>query len=90
MDKEVFEMEKIDIAWCPGCGNFMILKLLKETFAELMLIEGGFTKSIPKTSSLTLSSFFFLKLEKKATQVLKNMPSLFIAMMLTGLSVATH
>ncbi len=37
MDKEVFDMGKIDIAWCPGCGNFMILKILKETLAELGL-----------------------------------------------------
>ena len=25
----------IDIAWCPGCGNFNILKALKNTLAEL-------------------------------------------------------
>ena len=28
-------MENADIAWCPGCGNFMILKILKEALAEL-------------------------------------------------------
>lgn len=27
--------ENIDIAWCPGCGNFAILKILKETLSEL-------------------------------------------------------
>ncbi|NQU17822.1 MAG: 2-oxoacid ferredoxin oxidoreductase [Candidatus Saganbacteria bacterium] len=33
-----FEIEKnIDIAWCPGCGNFPILKILKEALFELNL-----------------------------------------------------
>lgn len=35
MDIKAFEMENIDIAWCPGCGDFSILKALKETLAEL-------------------------------------------------------
>jgi len=30
-----FDMGKIDIAWCPGCGNFGILNVLKQTLAEL-------------------------------------------------------
>jgi len=28
-------MGNIDIAWCPGCGNFRILSVLKEALAEL-------------------------------------------------------
>jgi 2-oxoglutarate ferredoxin oxidoreductase subunit beta len=32
-----FDMEKIDIAWCPGCGNFGILNVLKQTLAELKI-----------------------------------------------------
>lgn len=28
-------MGEIDIAWCPGCGNFSILQILKQTLAEL-------------------------------------------------------
>jgi len=35
MDKKVFDMEDIDIAWCPGCGNFAILNTLKQALAEL-------------------------------------------------------
>jgi len=35
MDAKVFDYENIDIAWCPGCGNFPILKILKEALAEL-------------------------------------------------------
>lgn len=28
-------MPKADVAWCPGCGNFPILKMLKQAMAEL-------------------------------------------------------
>ncbi len=34
MDAKVFDM-KADVAWCPGCGNYPILKALKEALAEL-------------------------------------------------------
>ncbi|MFX0091006.1 MAG: thiamine pyrophosphate-dependent enzyme [Candidatus Hodarchaeota archaeon] len=30
-------MVKDSISWCPGCGNFGMLKTLKETFAELKI-----------------------------------------------------
>lgn len=30
-----YDKENIDIAWCPGCGNFSILRILKETLSEL-------------------------------------------------------
>ena len=35
MDAQIYEMTDIDIAWCPGCGNFPILKTLKQALAEL-------------------------------------------------------
>ena len=35
MDTQIFEMDDIDIAWCPGCGNFPILKIVKEALADL-------------------------------------------------------
>lgn len=35
MDKKVFDRGPIDIAWCPGCGNFGILGALKQALAEL-------------------------------------------------------
>jgi 2-oxoglutarate ferredoxin oxidoreductase subunit beta len=35
MATDVFDMGDIDIAWCPGCGNFPILKTLKEALTEL-------------------------------------------------------
>ncbi len=35
METKVFDMGDVDIAWCPGCGNFPILKTLKEAVAEL-------------------------------------------------------
>jgi 2-oxoglutarate ferredoxin oxidoreductase subunit beta len=37
MDTQVFDMGDIDIAWCPGCGNFPILKILKQSLAELQV-----------------------------------------------------
>lgn len=30
-----YDKENIDIAWCPGCGDFSILKILKEALKEL-------------------------------------------------------
>jgi 2-oxoglutarate ferredoxin oxidoreductase subunit beta len=35
MDPKIFNMGDIDIAWCPGCGNFSILSSLKLALAEL-------------------------------------------------------
>jgi 2-oxoglutarate ferredoxin oxidoreductase subunit beta len=35
MDTRVFDMGNVDIAWCPGCGNFPILKILKQALADL-------------------------------------------------------
>lgn len=35
MDTNPFDMGDIDIAWCPGCGDFLILKVLKQALAEL-------------------------------------------------------
>lgn len=35
MDSQIFDMGDIDIAWCPGCGDFSILKILKLALAEL-------------------------------------------------------
>jgi len=35
MDTRLFDLENIDIAWCPGCGDFAILTILKETLSEL-------------------------------------------------------
>ncbi|AQQ09991.1 2-oxoglutarate oxidoreductase subunit KorB [Sedimentisphaera cyanobacteriorum] len=35
MNADKFDMGNIDIAWCPGCGNFSILDVLKDSLAEL-------------------------------------------------------
>ena len=37
MDANGYDMEKTDIAWCPGCGDFLILKVVKEALAELAI-----------------------------------------------------
>lgn len=35
MENKAFDMGNIDIAWCPGCGNFGILNALKQALAGL-------------------------------------------------------
>ncbi|WEU40697.1 MAG: thiamine pyrophosphate-dependent enzyme [Candidatus Odinarchaeum yellowstonii] len=35
MKDNPFDIKNIDIAWCPGCGNYNILKILKDTLLEL-------------------------------------------------------
>ena len=35
MDKSAFDLPDMDVAWCPGCGNFAILNTVKEAVAEL-------------------------------------------------------
>jgi 2-oxoglutarate ferredoxin oxidoreductase subunit beta len=35
MNKEIYSMGGIDIAWCPGCGNFGILSALKDALSDL-------------------------------------------------------
>lgn len=37
METDIFDMGDIDIAWCPGCGNFPILSILKQALAELQI-----------------------------------------------------
>jgi len=36
-----FDMEGIDIAWCPGCGNFGILKAIKKVLKDLDIDPAG-------------------------------------------------
>jgi len=31
----LFDRKDVDVAWCPGCGNFGILKLIKDVLEEL-------------------------------------------------------
>jgi 2-oxoglutarate ferredoxin oxidoreductase subunit beta len=35
MNPKDFDVEHVDMSWCPGCGNFQILAVLKEALAEL-------------------------------------------------------
>ncbi len=35
MNENSFDINSMNIAWCPGCGNFSILKIMKKTLAEL-------------------------------------------------------
>jgi 2-oxoglutarate ferredoxin oxidoreductase subunit beta len=36
-DYEIMDQVKYDIAWCPGCGDFLIRDIMKKVFAELNL-----------------------------------------------------
>jgi 2-oxoglutarate ferredoxin oxidoreductase subunit beta len=40
MDKKLFDLPGLDVAWCPGCGNFGILSALKAALAELDIPPG--------------------------------------------------
>jgi len=40
MNPRDFDVEHADVSWCPGCGNFQILSVLKEALAELGLSPG--------------------------------------------------
>ena len=55
----------IDIAWCPGCGNFSILEILKSALEELNIDQ----KKMPlgKMSSAQLSKAHELLLIIKKT-----------------------
>ena len=35
MDPKIFDIPDADVAWCPGCGDFAILRSLKMALAEL-------------------------------------------------------
>jgi 2-oxoglutarate/2-oxoacid ferredoxin oxidoreductase subunit beta len=35
MDPREYDVDNIDIQWCPGCGNFSILKIMKQALAEI-------------------------------------------------------
>ena len=35
MDPKIYDMVGADVAWCPGCGNFPILKSIKMALGEL-------------------------------------------------------
>jgi 2-oxoglutarate/2-oxoacid ferredoxin oxidoreductase subunit beta len=35
MDKKEFDVKNVDIAWCPGCGDYGILNIVKQALAEL-------------------------------------------------------
>ena len=37
MEAKDFDLLNIDITWCPGCGKFDLLRILKETFTELRI-----------------------------------------------------
>ncbi len=41
MEAKEYNLENLDIAWCPGCGDFGILNILKQSLAELDIAPEG-------------------------------------------------
>ena len=63
MGKNRFDMGNIDIAWCPGCGNYRILETVQETLEkmgkapeEVVLVSG--IGQAAKTPHYVKSHFF--------------------------------
>lgn len=58
-----FDIDGVDIAWCPGCGNFSILKILKSALADLsiepqnLVIASGIGQA-PKTPHYMKTNLF--------------------------------
>jgi 2-oxoglutarate ferredoxin oxidoreductase subunit beta len=63
MDINTYNMGDIDIAWCPGCGNFGILNIIKETLAALdiapqsLVVASGIGQA-PKTPHYFRTNYF--------------------------------
>lgn len=38
MNPTEYDIDPVDLSWCPGCGNFQILSVLKEALAELEIL----------------------------------------------------
>ncbi len=63
MDTVAYELENIDVAWCPGCGNFKILDALKQALGELdvdptnLVVASGIGQA-PKTAHYLRTNVF--------------------------------
>ncbi len=63
MDTVAYDLENIDIAWCPGCGNFKILDALKQALSELnidpanLIVASGIGQA-PKTAHYLRTNVF--------------------------------
>ena len=63
MTENAYDMKNIDIAWCPGCGNFAILNIMKKALNELeipqekLVMVSGIGQAA-KTPQYMKSSFF--------------------------------
>jgi 2-oxoglutarate/2-oxoacid ferredoxin oxidoreductase subunit beta len=63
MDPNQYDYPEADVAWCPGCGNFAILKILKAALAELeiapeSLVIGSGIGQAPKTPQYLRTHYF--------------------------------
>lgn len=47
-----FEKENLDISWCPGCGNYLLLKSLKDALQDLELKNTVLVSGIGQAAKL--------------------------------------
>ena len=84
MKHETYDMGDIDIAWCPRCGNFGILNVLKEALGELdieptnlVLVSGiGQAAKIPHYLKTNLFNGLHGRALPPATAIKASNPSL--------------
>lgn len=63
MKKSPFDLDNLDIGWCPGCGDFGILNMLKHSLTELgvtpqnLVIVSGIGQA-GKTPQYMLTNYF--------------------------------
>lgn len=63
MKKSPFDLDNIDIGWCPGCGDFGILNMLKHSLTEIgvtpqnLVIVSGIGQA-GKTPQYMLTNYF--------------------------------
>jgi 2-oxoglutarate ferredoxin oxidoreductase subunit beta len=59
----IFDVEGLDIAWCPGCGNYSILNMIKQALTDLgisptqLVVSSGIGQA-PKTPQYYRTNMF--------------------------------
>lgn len=63
MENKIYDKKSADIAWCPGCGNFVILDIIKQALTELsispqnLVVTSGIGQA-PKTPQYFQTNMF--------------------------------
>jgi 2-oxoglutarate/2-oxoacid ferredoxin oxidoreductase subunit beta len=86
MNESLFDKGQIDIAWCPGCGNYSILTMIKQAVVELgitpqnLVVTCGIGQA-PKTPHYFNTNMFnglHGRALSAATAIKASNPSLFV------------